>query len=160
VELIKNREGYLISSTHRECTKCGTIFPKTSKTVTLCGTCNSERVKSSGELNKMLGRARTRATNKKLDFNLTVDDIVIPTHCPILGMPLVHKKGSPGGGPNSPALDRIDNSKGYVVGNILVISHLANMMKSSATEDQLIKFANYIISSYPRQGVTPPVEHN
>jgi hypothetical protein len=151
VELVKNREGYLVSNTHRECTSCRSIFEITSKTVTLCKVCNSERVKATGETSKMLLRAKQRAKAKELEFNLTAEDIIIPTHCPILNIPLVHKKGSPGGSNNSPALDRIDNSKGYVKGNVLVISHLANMMKSSATEEQLIKFADWIYSSYPRQ---------
>ena len=151
MELIKNREGYLVSNTHRECTSCRTVFPITSKTVTLCKVCNSERVKATGETSKMLLRAKNRAKLKELEFNLTAEDIVIPTHCPILGIELVNKKGKPGGAPNSPALDRIDNSKGYIKGNVRVISHLANMMKSSATEDQLIKFANWVINSYPRQ---------
>ena len=151
MELIKNREGYLVSTTHRECTNCRTVFNITSKTVTLCKPCNSERVKATGEASKMLLRAKHRAKTKHLEFNLTAEDIVIPTHCPILNIELVSRKGKSGGAPNSPALDRIDNSKGYVKGNVRVISHLANMMKSSATEDELIKFANWVINSYPRQ---------
>ena len=160
MELVKNREGYLVSKTHRECTCCRNLFKITSKTVTLCNVCNSERVKATGEVSKMLLRAKNRAKIKNLEFNLTAEDITIPTHCPILGVPLQNKKGSPGGSPNSPALDRKDNSKGYIKGNVVVISHLANMMKSSATEEQLIKFADWVYSSYPRQEVTTPVEHN
>lgn len=158
MELTKNREGYLVGKAQRECTKCRKIFTKTSATVTMCNACNSERVKASSEVSKMLRRAKARAKLKGIEFNLVEADIVIPTHCPILKMPLMHKKGSPGGSDNSPALDRIDNSKGYVSGNVRVISHLANMMKSSATEEQLLKFADWIYSSYPRQEVTPPVE--
>jgi hypothetical protein len=160
VELIKNREGYLVGKTHRECTACNTIFEITSKTVVLCKPCNSLRVKATGEVGKMLARAKQRARDKGLEFDLTAADVVIPSVCPILGMPLEHKKGSPGGAHNSPALDRIDNTKGYVRGNVIVISHLANMMKSSATPEQLLKFADWVYSSYPRQGLTPPVEHN
>lgn len=108
----------------------------------------------------MLSRAKNRAREKSLEFDLSTEDIVIPAACPILGLPLEHKKGSPGGAHNSPALDRIDNSKGYVKGNVVVVSHLANMMKSSATPEQLLKFADWIYGSYPRQELTIPVEHN
>ena len=52
-----NREGYKISETERECTNCGTMFLKTSKTVTLCNKCNSERVKCTDPRSKMLQRA-------------------------------------------------------------------------------------------------------
>ena len=144
----KNREGYYVGEFERECTNCGKIFPKTSKTVTLCNKCNSERVKGQTPEQKMLRRVKTRAIERGHDFDLDLVDIVIPDTCPILGIPLVVFKGRSGGQPNSPALDRIDNSKGYVKGNIMVMSHLANMMKSSATEEQLILFANWVIKTY------------
>lgn len=144
----RNREGFLVGDDHRECTLCGSIFKKTSKTVTLCNVCNTERVKSTSPEKKMLSRARNRAKDRGLDFDISVDDILIPIKCPVLGIPLKQHKGRSGGQPDSPALDRIDNSKGYVKGNVVVISHLANQMKSSATKEELIKFAEWILSEY------------
>jgi hypothetical protein len=41
----------------------------------------------------------------------------------------------------SPTLDRIDNSKGYIVGNVWVISMRANRLKSDATVDELMMLA-------------------
>ena len=140
----KNREGYLISDTERECTKCGTIFKKTSKTVTLCNKCNSNRVKCTNPEVKMYQRAKMRAKYKNLDFNIIVSDIIIPENCPILNIKLEVKSGNSGGQKCSPALDRIDPSKGYVKNNIQVISHLANMMKSSATNEEMMLFANWV----------------
>ena len=145
-----NREGYKISETKRECTNCGTIFLKTSKTVTLCNKCNCERVKCTDPRSKMLQRAKGRAKLKNLEFDLTVKDIIIPKHCPILGVELVCKSGTSGGQKNSPALDRINSMKGYTKDNVQVISHLANMMKSHATEEELRSFANWIINSIPK----------
>lgn len=143
-----NREGYYVADTERECTNCGKIFKKTSKTVTLCNSCNSERVKSNKIEWKMHQRAKQRAKISNREFTLSVEDIVIPDICPILGIPLEVKKGRSGGKINSPALDRIDNSKGYTKENIQVISHLANMMKSQANKDQLIQFANWILKTF------------
>ena len=145
-----NREGYKISETERECTNCGTMFLKTSKTVTLCNKCNSERVKCTNPEVKMLQRAKNRAKLKGLEFDLTVKDIIIPKHCPILGIELVCKSGTSGGQKNSPALDRKDSKRGYTKDNVQVISHLANMMKSHATSKELITFANWIINSLPK----------
>lgn len=145
-----NREGYKISETERECTNCGTMFLKTSKTVTLCNKCNSERVKCTDPRSKMLQRAKGRAKLKGLEFNLTVKDIIIPKCCPILEIELVCKSGTSGGQKNSPALDRKDSKGGYTKDNVQVISHLANMMKSHATEEELIKFANWIMTSLPK----------
>ena len=49
---------------------------------------------------------------------------------------------------NSPSLDRMDNSKGYVKGNVQVISHKANSMKFSASKDELLKFAEWVMRVY------------
>lgn len=145
---MKNREGYYVGEIDRECTNCGDIFPKKSKTVTLCGRCNSNRVKGENVEVKMLRRAKGRAKERGVDFDLVLEDVVIPNLCPVLGIELKMHQGRSGGNPNSPALDRIDNSKGYVRGNVMVMSHLANMMKSSATNGQLVKFAEWVIDTH------------
>lgn len=154
-----NREGYYVGTVDRECTGCGTIFPKTSKTVTLCGKCNSARVKGQTPELKMLRRCKTRSVEKGLAFNLDTDDISIPEFCPVLGIALVVHEGRSGGEPNSPALDRIDNDLGYVKGNVMVVSHLANMMKSSATKDQLLSFARWVFDTHSGDEVTNIAEH-
>lgn len=146
----KNREGYLISETHRECTKCGELFEITSK-MTLCKKCNSERVKSQTPEWKMHQRAKQRCRSSKLEFDIEVADIDIPARCPILDIELNMNSGKSGAYRNSPSLDRIDNNKGYTKDNIWVISQLANAMKGSATEEQLILFAKWVISSYPAE---------
>lgn len=148
MELVKNREGWLVSDTERQCTNCRVVFPKTSKTVTLCGVCNSVRVKTQNAEIKMWRRAKSRAKNSGREFTIKVSDIVIPEVCPILGMPLVCFEGASGGRPDSPALDRRDSSKGYTPENIMVVSHLANMMKSSATAEQLVNFAKWVLEVY------------
>jgi len=145
---MKNREGFTVTDKERECTKCGTMFPNKSKTVTLCPKCNSERVKAESPEKKMFRRAKARAKERGLEFNLDHSDISIPTHCPVLGVELVCHKGRSGGNPNSPALDRIDNSKGYVKGNVMVVSHRANMMKVDASPEELVMFAEWVLSKY------------
>lgn len=155
---MKNREGYYVGETERECTSCGVIFNKTSRTVTLCNTCNSERVKVEKPELRMLRRAKQRAKERGLDFDITAEDIVIPTHCPVLGTELKVHKGRSGGNPESPALDRIDNTKGYVKGNVMVVSHRANMMKVDASPEELIKFAEWVLTRY-RQDVANLDEH-
>lgn len=55
--------------------------------------------------------------------------------------------GKIGGSDNSPSLDRIDSTKGYIKRNIQVISKLANSMKNSANKQQLKTFSEYYISN-------------
>jgi uncharacterized Zn finger protein (UPF0148 family) len=143
-----NREGYYKTDLERECTKCGTIFPKPKKTVTLCPSCNSERVKSERQEVRMFRRAKSRAKERNIEFSIDKSDVIIPEFCPILGIKLEPFAGHSGGRPNSPALDRIDNSKGYIKGNVVVISHLANMMKSSASREELLTFADWVQKAY------------
>ena len=91
---------------------------------------------------KLLERARERAKKRNLEINITVDDIELPEVCPILGIPL--KPGDQYNYLDSYSLDRIDNSKGYIKGNIKVISTLANMMKNCASKEQLLTFVKTI----------------
>lgn len=101
---------------------------------------------------KMLSAAKKRAKNKSLPFNITVDDIYIPEICPILEIPLeVSKTGKPSA--NSPSLDRIIPSLGYVKGNIMVISHRANTMKLDASIEELIKFSEYMLNKLKEENV-------
>ncbi|MCP1757715.1 hypothetical protein [Bradyrhizobium elkanii] len=87
----------------------------------------------------MLQRARGRARSMGLPFDLTIDDIVIPETCPVLGIPLIRS-----GHPDSrPSLDRVKNELGYVKGNVNVISYLANRIKNNSTLDQLKKVVAY-----------------
>ena len=77
--------------------------------------------------------ARARAKNSGLNFNIEPGDITIPDTCPVLGIPM-----------ESPSLDRVDSTQGYVRGNIRVISWRANKLKSDATLDELRRLVAYV----------------
>lgn len=87
-------------------------------------------------------RANARKTNR--EFTLTIEDIVIPEYCPILGVKLTnilqHGKQR-----YNPSIDRIDTSKGYTKDNIHIVSFLANKMKNDATKEELIAFAKGVL---------------
>jgi hypothetical protein len=154
---VLNREGNYVTETERECSNCGKIYPRTSKTVALCNACNSNRVKNYGTKEYYLWtRAKSRCSKSKLEFSILVSDIIIPDLCPYLNIPLVVHSGSSGGKPNSPALDRIDNTKGYTKNNIQVISHLANQMKASSTIEELVLFSKRILETFDKE-ITPLV---
>ena len=87
--------------------------------------------------------ARRRAQKAEVPFGITKDDITIPTHCPILGIPLVRALGRGGPSDNSPTLDRVRPEEGYVPGNVIVISLRANRIKSDATVQELRDIASF-----------------
>lgn len=98
----------------------------------------------------LLKSARTRAKKRGLEFNLDLSDIVIPEQCPYMREPfVVDQKGIH---PMFPSVDRIDSSKGYVKGNIQIISVKANHMKWDATPQQLIQFALGVLE---KEGIAP-----
>lgn len=95
----------------------------------------------------MLGSARKRATTFNLDFNITEDDFEIPKYCPILGIKLSQVRSSHKDKNAAPSLDRIDTTKGYVKGNIAVISFQANRYKSNMTNEVIERLYQYSLSS-------------
>lgn len=86
----------------------------------------------------ILWGAKYAAKRKGLEFNLTLEDIQIPEYCPYLSIKLDRENIK---GDNLPSIDRIDSSKGYIKGNIQIISYKANRMKNNATIDELVQFA-------------------
>lgn len=91
---------------------------------------------------RLLYFAKNRCKLSGLCFDITVEDVIIPRYCPYLGCELTLDGGRK---QTSASLDRIDNTKGYIKGNIQVISDLANRMKSNTTLEQLVTFAQNVI---------------
>lgn len=103
-----------------------------------------EKSRKNNPERSILSKARTSSKSRGLEFNLTIEDIIIPEVCPYFNVPL-----NPWGPLDFvPSIDRIDNNKGYIKGNIEIISYLANKMKHTANREQLIKFANSILHKY------------
>lgn len=96
---------------------------------------------------RLLKSCRQRASQKGFEFTIEKEDIVIPEYCPYLKVPITNTIGE-GKVLTNPSVDRIDNDKGYIKGNIEVISLMANIMKQNATRQQLTEFAKEILSRW------------
>lgn len=95
-----------------------------------------------------LGRARSQCflrkkqNNQRWEWNITSGDIQWPTHCPILGIELdyfAEKRQE-----NSPSFDRKDSTKGYIKGNVQIISWRANRIKNDGTEEEHRRIADFM----------------
>ena len=116
-----------------------------------CKSCSAERAKKEKERREnnwkyqpsrhMLNNSKQRAKNAGLEHTLVLDDIIIPDYCPVLGIKL--ETGDRKEHYNAPSIDRIDNSKGYIKENIVVISTRANLLKKDATIDELVMLAKF-----------------
>lgn len=84
----------------------------------------------------LLWSAKYRANRNNLEFNISEDDLLpLPTHCPVLGLKLSTRCSAQAD--NAYSLDRINPKKGYVKGNVVVISNRANILKRDATLTEL-----------------------
>jgi hypothetical protein len=87
-----------------------------------------------------------KANAKRIGWEWTIEfgDVIWNANCPILGLELdyfseVTKE-------NSPSFDQIYAGKGYVKGNVQVISWRANRIKNDGTSEEHRKIADYLDS--------------
>lgn len=85
-------------------------------------------------IKKLWTGAKARARRYGLEYDdMPPADLVVPQYCPIMRHVLIVGDTDWG-----PSVDRIDPSRGYVNGNVCIISLLANRMKSNGTPEQMI----------------------
>jgi hypothetical protein len=89
--------------------------------------------------------ARKRALKKGVPFDLTVAYIVsiMTDTCPVFGTEFKWI-GNGSIQPTSANIDRIDPAKGYVAGNLVIISSKANNIKSAYKSADLYKVADWL----------------
>jgi hypothetical protein len=96
------------------------------------------------EVKTLYNRLKSSAKKRNMDFSLTVTDmyyIDYPLTCPILNIPMKFNKGKVGD--DSYSVDRIDNSLGYSLDNIQIISYKANILKNKASLEDLKMLSNF-----------------
>lgn len=96
-------------------------------------------------------------SKKKGSTNLSLDELkriweAQNGTCPLtdwkLILPIVTQHGDWENGRNSrnASLDRIDSSKGYVIGNVRYIALIANYARNNFSDNDVIGFANAVVS--------------
>jgi hypothetical protein len=92
---------------------------------------------------RMLRAAKWRAKRDNKEFSITEKDIELPEFCPVSGIQLKLSVR----GPDKRAafsLDRIDNTKGYVRGNVRVISNEVNCIKGAKSVEFFERLVAYM----------------
>jgi hypothetical protein len=90
----------------------------------------------------IFSRAKTRAKERNLEFDIEISDITIPEKCPVFGT-----KFEIGNHKTCASIDRINANLGYVKGNIQIISNKANMIKGDASLEEIEKLYIWYKSS-------------
>ena len=90
-------------------------------------------------------KSKRRAKEKGWDFDLTIDYLKsiypVDNRCPVFGFEFDLTRQDL---QRVPSLDRIDNTKGYVQGNVHFISYRANSIKQDSTRDELRMLLEYL----------------
>lgn len=90
---------------------------------------------------KIFDRVKGRAVRKGIPFDLELEDIIIPEVCPVFKVPFIYGDHS-----WTYSVDRIKPELGYVKGNIVIISNKANMMKNTATTEDIKMLYEWMLS--------------
>jgi hypothetical protein len=110
---------------------------------------DKSRAKPTTEVYRYFGdrasKLKTKSRKNKIPYDLDGKYLqsIYPEDgkCPALNVEM--KAGSDSDWRLSPSVDRIDPSGGYVRGNVIWISWLANCIKSSATPEQIITVGEF-----------------
>lgn len=112
-----------------------------------------ERIRRSSleiQTSQLFHRAKRGAVRRGLEFAISIDDVIVPEFCPIFPWIKLTAIAGQGFVDSNISLDRIDSSKGYIVGNIQVVSYKANRNKNNSTLKELIRlgeWANDVLNS-------------
>ncbi len=91
---------------------------------------------------QILTKIKQRALREGVEFNLTVDNIFWPTHCPIFGYELSYYEADKN---RSVSIDKNDPQKGYTKDNVVVMSMRANRAKWNLTASEVKKLYEYFL---------------
>lgn len=109
-----------------------------------CGCLRVERTTTHGRFDSpewhLFTNSKARAREMGIEHSLTLEDIVIPEFCPLLGIRL--ERGSKSHHDASPSIDRINSDLGYTKENTWVVSMRANKIKNSASFAEFMQIAS------------------
>lgn len=87
-------------------------------------------------------RKKANATRNGIEFTVEFGELNFPTHCPILGLELDYF--ADGRSEHSVSFDRVDPNKGYISGNVVIVSWRANRIKNDGSAEEHQKIANFL----------------
>ncbi len=98
-------------------------------------------------------RDNAKRRGRSLDFTLTLEEVeqmLAPMTCSATGLPLVWEHdGSSARNPWAPSLDRLDNSIGYVPGNVRVVCWAFNCMRADFPDEVVLTLAKALADRAP-----------
>jgi hypothetical protein len=115
-------------------------------------------------LNGRLSDSWKRANKRDFDFNLSLSDVVKlwikqQGRCAVTGRVMSFKSGSlDNKNAYSCSIDRINNRRGYVRGNVRLVTHWANNAKSTWGDDLFDQMISEVIEYKNSKNTNTPLE--
>jgi hypothetical protein len=108
-----------------------------------------------GHMTTLLSRARRRAKNNNIPFDLDVDYLMtIPSDvCPVFGLELAWCSNTGVRHENAPSLDKLIPELGYVKGNVNWISWRANRIKNDGNLEDHKKIVAWLEANMGDRGM-------
>lgn len=95
-------------------------------------------------LNQTYSVIKYKCDKNSVPFDFCLDDLApFPLQCPVLDIDIDYFKKGQGGSNHSPSIDRLVPSKGYVTGNVRIISQKANRLKQDASIEEQVQLLAY-----------------
>ncbi len=133
----------------KPCTVCNSTLRRVARCG--CYSCETDNRKAyqAGYIQRSPARqlwhhAKARSKSRGFEFNISLQDVedIWPKDglCPVFGTPMIPGFGK-GRGPkiDSPTLDRLVPSKGYIKGNLAVTSFRANRLRQDETDPEVFR---------------------
>ena len=88
---------------------------------------------------RWVARSKNKSQTAKARRELSIEyyKSILVTHCPLLGMELTYAPYVGATPDNYATLDKIDPAKGYVPGNVQILSFRANSLKADASIEEM-----------------------
>lgn len=102
----------------------------------------------------LFNQCKCNARQRKLPFDLTpamVEAMLAGMTCSATGLPLSFErvKGERyARSPWYPSIDRLDNSRGYVPGNVRVVCSIYNFMRSNHSDEDVLAVARALVARH------------
>ena len=105
-----------------------------------CDNLYNKKIHEKNPINRLYNLAKRRAKDRNLEFNLTKDYIksIFPkdNKCPVTGKEFQYGLKNRN---YAPTIDKINPKNGYIIGNVVIISHIMNAFKSDIDDIEMIK---------------------
>lgn len=88
-------------------------------------------------------KSRAKKKNMEFDLDYKILALTAPDVCPVFKTPLIYFGTNSHSRPEMASIDRINNKRGYVMDNVVIVSFRANALKSDASLGEMIALTEF-----------------